>query len=239
MKLSDTNTYHGPTTISGGILQFATTARIYHGNPASWTQANISVASGATLAVNCGSADDFSTANVTTLLSNIDGSVTTGGLQAGSALGFDHDQRHLGRDLFGQYRRYDGQRRRVHRGHQARPQHALPDGQQHLQRPHHALRRHPQPGRRRQRHDRPDRPNGDHRLQRRHAAILDLEPDRYSGRFSTASNQAYNIDTNNVNVTFGTGLTSSGGSLTKLGRHLGPQRIEHLYRRNHDLRGTL
>jgi autotransporter-associated beta strand protein len=39
----------------------------------------------------------------------------------------------------------------------------------------------------------------------------------YSNRFSTAANQAYSIDTNSQNVTFATALTSSGGSLTKLG----------------------
>ena len=39
----------------------------------------------------------------------------------------------------------------------------------------------------------------------------------YSGRFSTAANQAYNVDTNGQNVTWGAALTSSGGSLAKLG----------------------
>ena len=39
----------------------------------------------------------------------------------------------------------------------------------------------------------------------------------YSGRFSTAANQAYNIDTNGQAVTFATALTSSGGTLLKLG----------------------
>ena len=39
----------------------------------------------------------------------------------------------------------------------------------------------------------------------------------YSGRFSTAANQAYSIDTNGQNVTLGTALTSSYGTLTKLG----------------------
>ena len=39
----------------------------------------------------------------------------------------------------------------------------------------------------------------------------------YSSRFSTASNQAYSIDTGGQNVTFGNGLTSSGGSLAKSG----------------------
>jgi autotransporter-associated beta strand protein len=39
----------------------------------------------------------------------------------------------------------------------------------------------------------------------------------YTARFSTAANQLYSIDTNGQNVTFATGLTSAGGSLTKLG----------------------
>ena len=39
----------------------------------------------------------------------------------------------------------------------------------------------------------------------------------YSSRFSTASSQAYNIDTNGQNITWATGLTSSGGSLVKSG----------------------
>lgn len=39
----------------------------------------------------------------------------------------------------------------------------------------------------------------------------------YSGRFSTAANQAYNINTNSQNVTWATDLTSSGGTLIKGG----------------------
>jgi autotransporter-associated beta strand protein len=39
----------------------------------------------------------------------------------------------------------------------------------------------------------------------------------YSGRFSTAASQAYNIDTNGQSVTWATALTSSGGTLTKSG----------------------
>jgi autotransporter-associated beta strand protein len=39
----------------------------------------------------------------------------------------------------------------------------------------------------------------------------------YSSRFSTAAGQAYNFDTGGQNVTFASGLTSSGGTLTKLG----------------------
>ena len=39
----------------------------------------------------------------------------------------------------------------------------------------------------------------------------------YSGRFSNAANQAYDIDTNGQTVTYASALTSSGGALTKLG----------------------
>jgi autotransporter-associated beta strand protein len=39
----------------------------------------------------------------------------------------------------------------------------------------------------------------------------------YSGRFSTAAGQNFSIDTNGNSVTFASALTSSGGSLTKLG----------------------
>ena len=39
----------------------------------------------------------------------------------------------------------------------------------------------------------------------------------YSGRFSTAAAQKYNVDTNGVTVTWATSLASTGGSLTKAG----------------------
>ena len=39
----------------------------------------------------------------------------------------------------------------------------------------------------------------------------------YSGRFSTAASQPISVDTNSQSVIFATALTSSGGTLTKLG----------------------
>ena len=90
--LSGNNTYTGATTISAGTLQFAKTASLYNGTAASWTASNISVGSGATLALNVGGSGEFSTGNVTTILTNLGGlggSVTNNGLQAGSAIGFD------------------------------------------------------------------------------------------------------------------------------------------------------
>jgi len=84
------NTYSGKTTINAGTLKFAKTASLYNSATASWTAANINVASGTTLALNVGGTGEFTAANVNTLLGNI--SVTTSattGLQAGAIVGFD------------------------------------------------------------------------------------------------------------------------------------------------------
>ena len=88
LSLSGTNTYTGPTTVSGGTLQLTKPAALYNGAPANWTAANISVASGATLAVNVGGTSDFTTGNVSTLLTQIS-TVANNGLKAGATVGFD------------------------------------------------------------------------------------------------------------------------------------------------------
>ena len=82
--LSGTNTYTGATTVLNGTLQLAKPASLYNGNTASWTPANISVNSGATLAVNVGGATDFTDAQVGTLVSGLTTGVSNNGLQAGS-----------------------------------------------------------------------------------------------------------------------------------------------------------
>jgi autotransporter-associated beta strand protein len=90
LVLSGTNTYAGQTTVTGGRLQFAKQASLYNGNAGDWTAANINVKSGAALVFNVGGADEFTTANVTTLLSNLAvSSGATDGMNAGSAMGFD------------------------------------------------------------------------------------------------------------------------------------------------------
>ena len=82
--------YAGVTTVSAGTLQFAKTAALYNGTEASWTAANLNVASGATLALNVGGSGEFSTGNVTTLLTNLAASSSaTDGMNAGAILGFD------------------------------------------------------------------------------------------------------------------------------------------------------
>jgi autotransporter-associated beta strand protein len=90
--LTGNNTYTGTTTISAGTLQFAKTASLYNSTAASWTASNIIVNSGATLALNVGGTGEFSTGNVTSLLTNLGGlggTVNNNGLQAGSFIAFD------------------------------------------------------------------------------------------------------------------------------------------------------
>jgi len=92
LTLSGTNTYTGVTSINAGTLQFAKTYALYNGTTGNWTAANLPVASGATVAFNVGGTSEFTTGNVTTLLTNLGGlggAVTNNGLQAGSAIGFD------------------------------------------------------------------------------------------------------------------------------------------------------
>jgi len=89
-KFSGANTYTGTTTVTGGTAQFAKTVSLYNGTTASWTAANIRVASGGTLAFNVGGTDEFTTTDITTLLTNLAGSTSaTNGMAAGSILGFD------------------------------------------------------------------------------------------------------------------------------------------------------
>jgi fibronectin-binding autotransporter adhesin len=89
--LSGTNSYGAQTSVSEGTLKFVRTASLYNSNTSLWTTNNIRVASGGTLAVNVGGTDEFTTGNVTTLLTNLatSSNATTNGMAAGSALGFD------------------------------------------------------------------------------------------------------------------------------------------------------
>jgi autotransporter-associated beta strand protein len=88
--LSGTNSYGGVTTISAGMLQFATRSALYGGTSALWTAANLNTSG--TLAVNVGGSGEFDTGDVTTLLTNLGGTggaVNNNGLRAGSRIGFD------------------------------------------------------------------------------------------------------------------------------------------------------
>ena len=89
LNLTGANNYAGTTTVSAGTLQIGTEASLYNNTPASWTAANITVGSGATLAFNVGGSGQFTTSDVNTLLTNLDGAVTNDGLEAGSTIAFD------------------------------------------------------------------------------------------------------------------------------------------------------
>jgi len=89
--LSGTNSYAGTTTFSGGgVLRFATVNSLYNGTEASWTNTNINVSgAGTTFALNVGGTGEFSSANVTTLLTNLTTSINNNGLRTGTRLGLD------------------------------------------------------------------------------------------------------------------------------------------------------
>jgi autotransporter-associated beta strand protein len=89
LVLSGNNTYTGLTTVTAGTLQLAKTASLYNGTDSNWTKAKISASTGSTVAFNVGGTGEFSTGNVTTLLNNLTGDVTTGGFKGGSSIGFN------------------------------------------------------------------------------------------------------------------------------------------------------
>jgi autotransporter-associated beta strand protein len=84
--LSATNTYEGATTVTAGTLQFAQRGALYGGDTAQWTEANLIVNSGATLALNAGGTGEFTSDDLD--LFNALGTAT-GGFKSGSAWGLD------------------------------------------------------------------------------------------------------------------------------------------------------
>ncbi|MEI6493349.1 MAG: autotransporter-associated beta strand repeat-containing protein [Verrucomicrobiota bacterium] len=84
--LSGTNSYTGTTTINVGTLQFAKQVSLYGNNTASWTSANITVASGATAAFNVGGTGEFTSTNIQTLVALGN---STNGFKSGSNVGLN------------------------------------------------------------------------------------------------------------------------------------------------------
>jgi autotransporter-associated beta strand protein len=91
LLLTGSNTYSGQTNVTSGTLQLAKKVSLYANTPASWTPANITAGSGATLAFNVGGTGEFAAADITTLLDNshLGASTSTTGLKSGAIIGFD------------------------------------------------------------------------------------------------------------------------------------------------------
>lgn len=84
--LSGTNSYTGKTTISGGTLQFAQQISLYNNTPDSWTDTNLIVNSGSTLALNVGGTGEFTSSDIATLTAL---GTSTEGFRSGSRIGLD------------------------------------------------------------------------------------------------------------------------------------------------------
>ncbi len=101
LTLGGSNSYAGATSVNAGTLQLAKVASLYNGVTSNWTAANLSVASGATLALNVGGIGEFTSNQVATLLANVDGAVNNNGLHDGSTLAFDTANAGVGATLSG------------------------------------------------------------------------------------------------------------------------------------------
>jgi autotransporter-associated beta strand protein len=86
---SGTNTYAGPTTVTSGAAMFAKAASLYNAVEANWTPANITVNSGAALRLAVGGTNEFTGAQVGTLVTNLTTGVNNNGLKAGSIIHLD------------------------------------------------------------------------------------------------------------------------------------------------------
>jgi fibronectin-binding autotransporter adhesin len=90
LTLDAANTYSGKTTVNAGTLKLPKIASLYSGNTSSWTAENINVKSGGRLILNVGGSGEFSSGNISTLLTNLAASDSAvSGMNAGSIIGFD------------------------------------------------------------------------------------------------------------------------------------------------------
>ncbi len=93
LLLAGSDTYNGTTTVNAGTLTFADMAALYDGSSGSWTPTKITVAPGAVLGIGLGNAASgyFDANALTTLLngSHLGASTTTTGLKTEAILGLD------------------------------------------------------------------------------------------------------------------------------------------------------
>lgn len=86
LVLGGLNTFTGPTSVTAGRLTFTKAFALYANTPASWTDTNITVGSGATMNLRVGGTNEFTAANVATISAL---GTATGGFQSGSHIGLD------------------------------------------------------------------------------------------------------------------------------------------------------
>jgi len=91
LRLAADNTFLGEYRIDAGTLQFARRGGLYNGVDTSWLASKIKVGNTGVLGLNVGGTNQFTTTDVTTLLTNLGGAngTSTTGFAAGSAIGFD------------------------------------------------------------------------------------------------------------------------------------------------------
>ncbi len=91
LKLAANNTFLGQYRIEAGTLQYAVKNGLYNGVDTNWLASKIKVGNTGVLGLNVGGTNQFTAADVTTLLTNLGGANGTGttGFAAGSAIGFD------------------------------------------------------------------------------------------------------------------------------------------------------
>lgn len=86
LYMGGVNSYTGTTTVTSGTLQFLLETALYNNTPASWTDTNLVVSTGATAAFNVGGTGEFTASDVGILKSL---GTPTGGFTDGSFIGLD------------------------------------------------------------------------------------------------------------------------------------------------------
>ncbi|MEI6236401.1 MAG: autotransporter-associated beta strand repeat-containing protein [Planctomycetota bacterium] len=84
VTLAGRNSYSGPTIVFPGMLVVKKASGLYNGDASKWTPATISIHKAATLRLNAGGPDEFTGANISTLLTNLTTGINSNGLMEGS-----------------------------------------------------------------------------------------------------------------------------------------------------------
>lgn len=89
LTLDGANSYSGQTIVFPGTLKVTHALGLYHGDPAKWTSAHITIHKAATLRLNVGGPGEFDGKQIGTLLTGLTAAVTGNGLLGGACLALD------------------------------------------------------------------------------------------------------------------------------------------------------